>query len=455
MTGKDILDYLTEYSKEDYVPMHMPGAKRNDRLMSMDNPYGLDITEIDGFDNMHNPTGIIKDAFDRCAKVFGADESLFLINGSSAGVMSAICGATGHGDTVIVARNSHISVYNAMYLNKLNPVYVYPKVGSFGYCQAVTATQIEDALKNNSGVKAVIITSPTYEGIVSDILAIAEVVHKYGAVLIVDEAHGAHLKFHSTFPKSANECGADVVIQSIHKTLPSLTQTALLHMNGDLIDRERVRMYWNMYQTTSPSYILMGSIDRCVRLIEEQGQQLFNEYVERLLELRKQISCLKNIRLCPVDDISKIVLGVNDGAMLYDRLLKEYHIQCEMTSASYVVAMTSIGDTKQYYERFIDALRKLDVQCECYSEGSKTLEYSQHVTECSIYDAVNEAKEYVSMSKAAGRIAGCKVCLYPPGIPLVVEGEIITEEDIRIIRDALQRGIEVIGIKEEEMLCLR
>lgn len=451
-----MLDYLTEYADAGYVPMHMPGAKRNKELFSMENPYKLDITEIDGFDNMHNPTGIIKEAFERCAHILGAEESLFLVNGSSAGILAAICGATEKGDKVVVARNSHVSVYNALYLNELFPIYVYPAINEYGFAQGITPEQIEDVMSDS--VRAVIVTSPTYEGMVSDIKGIAAVAHKYGAVLIVDEAHGAHLRFHNIFPKSANECGADLVVQSVHKTLPSFTQTALLHMNGTLVNKERVKMYWNIYQSTSPSYLLMASIDRCVSIIESQGEALFGRYIEELVKLRKCLGELRHIKLCQVDDISKIVLVTQDGKALYDELLNTYKIQCEMASAKYVVAMTSIGDTKEYYERFFASLKAIDDNmpetCHTVYDSSYITVHDQY---CSIYDAVNGKKEYVSIDDAAGRVATEKICLYPPGVPLVTAGEIIKEQDISIIKNALCSGIEVIGIKKEEVevLCLR
>ncbi len=489
MESRDMLRTLTEYSERDYVPMHMPGAKRNvdfagSELLHMGNPYNLDITEIDGFDNMHNPQGLIRDAFDRCAVAFHADESLFLVNGSSAGILSAICGATDKGDKVVVARNSHISVYNALYINELTPMYVYPAINEFGFSQGIDPQDVEELLKKHNGdyikdykksqadnklIKAVIITSPTYEGVVSDVKAIAEVAHKYGAVLIVDEAHGAHFVCHKIFPKSANECNADVVIQSVHKTLPSLTQTALLHMNGSFIDRERVKMYWNIFQTTSPSYVLMSSIDRCVTIVKE-GAKFFEEYVARLCELRTRLSTLKNIRLCEVDDISKLVLAVRDGKWLYNKLLKDYHIQLEMASDAYVIAMTGVADKSEYYERLYNALKSIDEndlskthKDESGSQASKhrisSFAVSVHKSVCSIYEAVNGDKESVSLDDAVGRVSGAKICLYPPGIPLVVEGEIITKDDVITIADALERGIDVMGVnnneKEVEVLCLR
>ncbi|MBQ4284055.1 MAG: DegT/DnrJ/EryC1/StrS family aminotransferase [Lachnospira sp.] len=458
-----MLDILTEYANSDYVPMHMPGGKRNSDLLKMDNPYALDITEIDGFDNLHNADGIIKDAFDRCAKVFGAEESLFLVNGSSAGILSAICGATERGDCVIVARNCHISVFNALYLHELIPHYVYPHINEYGFAGAVRPEDIYEACEYHSRckiglVKAVIITSPTYEGNVSDIERIAQIAHDFGAVLIVDEAHGAHLNFHDAFPKSANYYGADLVIQSVHKTLPSLTQTALLHMNGDRVDRERVKIFWNIFQSTSPSYVLMAAIDRCVSIVERGGKELFDAYIERLSRLRSRISTLKNIKLYETDDISKIVLGVDDGKALYDTLLKMYHIQCEMATADYVVAMTSICDTDEYYERFFTALQAIDESGRFEAEyifNGKCHRLKKHTIVGSMYGAMKRKKEYIHINMISDRVSASMICIYPPGVPLVTPGEYITEEDVQIIKEALRNGLEVMGVREEKVLCLR
>ena len=474
MRDKDLLDLLVDLSEQGDVPLHMPGHKRNEDLFQMGNPYGLDITEIDGFDNLHNARGIIADEFKRAAALFGAEETLFLVNGSSSGNMAAICGATNKGDKVIVARNIHCSVSNAIYLNELNPVYVYPDINdSMCICGGISAEAVEKAFSENPDAKAVIVTSPTYEGVVSDIGGIAEITHRYGGVLIVDEAHGAHFNFSDAFPDSAVKYGADAVIQSIHKTLPAFTQTALLHLNGDKIDRQRVKMYWNMFQSTSPSYILMAGISRCLTILERDGAALFDGYVKILSELRKKLSGLNYIRLIETDDISKIVLMVSDGKRIYDELHKKYGIQLEMASRNYVIAMTSVGDKQEYYDRFYKALKQLDVPdmkyedemqyCEkkegCGAFGNKNIAVSEKgktsmfnkmprarvYVNC--YRALNSEKETVKVGDSAGRIAGAAICFYPPGINLVNPGEVITEEIIDIITDGLRQGLEVIGVE--------
>lgn len=466
----ELFDKLKELEYEDILPMHMPGAKRNKELISMPDPVKIDITEVTGFDNLHHATGIIRDCAKEAARLYGADEAFLLVNGSSAGIMAAICGAAKAGDNVIVARNVHRSVINSLYLGQLNPVYIYPdminrEAGIYG---EVKAEEIEAILKDrkDNDIKAVIITSPTYEGIVSDVRAIADVVHRYGAVLIVDEAHGAHFGFHEAFPVNAVKLGADAVIMSIHKTLPAFTQTALLMVNYGRIDVERIRMYWNMYQSTSPSYILMASIDNCITLLKDNAKDLFDKYVERLIKLREEIGKLKYIKLLETDDISKIVLIVKDGALLSRQLREIYKIELEMASEKYVIAMTSIGDTDEGYVRFLQALRNLDNEefdISLDSDNDSIQEYMSDIDNnvyprivMSIYDALNAETDMVELEASAGCIAGDAVGIYPPGINLVNPGEVVTEDIINMLKSGKEHGLEVLGLTEDmKIKCVR
>ena len=260
-----IYEKLKAYSDSDYYGFHMPGHKRKMHMSWDADPYTVDITEIEGFDDLHHAEGILKEAQERAARIYHADETHFLVNGSTVGILSAIMGVTDKGDQILVARNCHKSVYHAIYLNELEPVYVYPEYDEkTGLNGEVKADEIALLLEKNPNIKAVMIVSPTYDGVVSDVKKIAEVAHAHEIPLIVDEAHGAHFGFDPYFPKNANENGADIVIHSVHKTLPSLTQTALLHINGTFVNREKVRMYLHMLQSSSPSYVLMASIDECM-----------------------------------------------------------------------------------------------------------------------------------------------------------------------------------------------
>ena len=527
----DILSKLDKYKDENVVPMHMPGTKRNKELIElymgdMGNPYEKDITEINGFDNMHNAEDIIKDAFDEAAKLYGADESWYLVNGSTAGNMSAICGVTHKNDVVIMARNCHISVYNAVILNELNPVYIYPEYDEeYGYYKGITLKEIKDTVDKYSSdhdindIKAVILTSPTYEGNVSDIKLIAEYLHQYNIPLIVDEAHGAHFNFSESFPQSAVKSGADVVINSVHKTLPSLTQTAIMHINYGIVDVERIRRYWNIYQSTSPSYILMSSIARSLSIVKNDGDKLFAEYVDKLTILRNRLSELKHIRLINTDDISKLVLGYKDAKWLYDTLFYKYKIQLEMSSIKYVIAMTSIFDSQEYYDRFLAALKEIDEELDNRvlsalkeideeidesiskydredilnskvdkdldnrfnsihnGEADNRLNYSLINDEdngnkvniadfrdeqaLTIAEAFNKRDlsgcDEIQMNneKIYGKISGESVYVYPPGIPILCPGEVITRKIIAILKAAGEAGLEVVGVKEGALLCLR
>lgn len=486
----DMLGKLEAYSKENIVPMHMPGAKRNSELIGrymddMPAPYDIDITEIDGFDNMHNADGLIKKAFEKTAALYGADESLFLVNGSTAGNMAAICGVTDKGDSIIVARNCHISVYNAIILNELDANYVYPQYDDeYGYYKGISLREIKDTVEKNESmgkdIKAVVITSPTYEGNVSDIKNIAAYLHEHNIPLIVDEAHGAHFKFSCEFPQTAVEQGADIVINSVHKTLPSLTQTAVLHINYGYVNVSKVKRYWNIYQSTSPSYILMGSIDRCMSIIEKDGEYLFENYISKLKILRNKLGQLKNIKLIDSDDISKIVIGCDNAKKLYDILLNEYGIQLEMSSLKYAIAMTSIFDSAEYYDRFYNALCEIDRRynanninnsannnqnyAEHYNIFNNTLSIKKADIKVNIADFKNEAlmsiakalnegdkngydKIMMNDSSLYGRISAKMVYVYPPGIPILCPGEIISENVVNIISKAIDNGLEVVGLE--------
>ena len=287
----DLKQKLLQYGSEDIYPMHMPGHKRNLNMVSMGEPYAIDITEIHGFDDLHDAKGALAHGMERAAKLFGSEETYYLVNGSSCGILAAITASVEKGDAVLVARNCHKSVYHALELYHLKPRYILPSMDdAFGICGSIMPEDIASALQRHPEVKAVILTSPTYEGIVSDVEAIASIVHGYGIPLIVDEAHGAHFSFSDMFPKSALRLGADLVVQSLHKTLPSLTQTAVLHCNGNLVDRTKLHHRLEIFQSSSPSYIFMTSIDQCVSLLETQGPALFQAYEERLLRFPEILS---------------------------------------------------------------------------------------------------------------------------------------------------------------------
>lgn len=475
-----IYDKLKDYSDSDYYGFHMPGHKRNLDMLKSTVPYKIDITEIEGFDDLHHAEGILKEAQIRAARIYHADETHFLINGSTVGILSAIAGVTKKGDTILVARNCHKSVYHAIYMNELNPVYLYPE---FNHCAQlnteVSVDDVREALDKYPSIRAVVIVSPTYDGVVSDVEAIAEAVHEKGIPLIVDEAHGAHFGFHPYFPQNANTRGADIVIHSLHKTLPALTQTALLHINGSLASRKGVREYLRMLQSSSPSYVLMSSIDSCIDMLENRRKELFDPYVKMLEKMRGRLRQLKRLELVETEnfDRSKIVISVRHADMsskrLYRILLNEYHLQMEMVAGTYILAMTSIGDTEDGMECLARALKEIDAQADERMRSGNCLEetptiigaslprpevvYNSSVMENMLDEAAISAVPGSKVRRlpwrdSVGYISTEYAYLYPPGSPLIVPGERVSQEAVDMLQWYHNLRFAIEGLKEDQYI---
>lgn len=472
---------LRKYADSDAYPFHMPGHKRTTGWMT--DPFQIDITEIDGFDNLHCAEGIILEAQKRAAKLYGADESFFLVNGSTAGILSAISSCVKKDGKILMARNSHKSAYHAVFLKNLDVVYLYPKtIQEYGINGGYAPEEIEKILDSDDEIEAVFLTSPTYDGIVSDIKEIARIVHSHKIPLIVDEAHGAHFGMAEGFPKSAVENGADIVIQSLHKTLPSLTQTAILHRNGNRTDRDRLMRYLQIYQTSSPSYIFMAAMDECLTQIKRNGEMIFQDFRKNLLAFREDTKDLKVIHIPSEElkgkdgvfdfDPSKLILSVREsqksGKWLMERLREEFHLELEMACGDYALAMTSVCDRKEGFQRLSDALHQIDIQlCEEKKNLNKEenkeenkedeILFSLQKMECAarIGQMEEEEMERVGWENCAGRIAGEYAYLYPPGIPLIVPGEIITEGLIKQIAYYRKRRFRIQGLSDDSGNTLR
>lgn len=455
---------LEKYSHSDYYPYHMPGHKRQQNSDFLKDAYKMDITEIDGFDNLHDAQGIIKEAEERAACLYHSEETHFLINGSTCGILTAISAVVRKGDTLLMSRNCHKAVYHAVLLNELKPVYLYPDiVTAYDLCGGITAGQVEKAVIENPAVKAVMITSPSYDGVVSDIKGIAEVAHAHGIPLLVDEAHGAHFGFSDKFPKSAVEQGADIVIHSVHKTLPAFTQTALLHVNGRLINRERVKKYLGIYQSSSPSYLLMAGIDYCMELLEKEGNSRFLEFAENLSDFYKKAFHLEHLELVTEQikgkngvydfDRGKLIISTKktdiSGKELYERLLNEYHLQAEMAAGSYCLMIMTIMDTKEGYFRLLEALFEIDRELGSKTDNEIILPICRSRAIMSISEASEYEKKWVSLAESIGMISAETIFLYPPGIPLIVPGEEISEGLYRQLLQNRKTGLNVCGLNPE------
>lgn len=465
---------LREYSRSDYYGFHMPGHKRQLNMLGSEPAYSIDITEIEGFDDLHHAEGLLKSAQERAAKVYHGEETHFLINGSSVGILSAVAGVTKRGDTVLVARNCHKSVYHAIEMNGLNPVYLAPGFhASMQMNTEVFAEDVKAALKANPKIRAVVIVSPTYEGVISDVEAIVGAAHEKGIPVIVDEAHGAHFGFHPYFPENSNKKGADIVIHSLHKTLPSLTQTALLHINGNLVRREKVRRFIHMLQSSSPSYILMASMDSCIEMLENRRQELFEPYVRSLQALREELQALKGLKLVWTDryDPSKLVISGEDvgltGKMLYRILLEKYHLQMEMAAGKYVLAMTTVGDTQEGFRRLSCALSEIDE--ENRRRGRESFQKTGNIPCLPAPDVVYNSSEIEEMLEhfhetgvnrvearlwrdSVGYVSVEYAYLYPPGIPLIVPGERVSQEAADMLQWYYEMGFSIEGLKRDSYI---
>ena len=483
---KTLYERLEAYSRSDAYGFHMPGHKRNPEIARHTGahlPYEIDITEITDFDDLHHAEGIIKEAEEEAARLYHSEETHFLVNGSTVGILSAILGATRRGDTILVARNCHKSVYHAIELNGLHPVYLYPGYEAREQMNTeVSVKDVETALEENAEIRAVVLVSPTYDGVVSDIEALAAAVHAKGIPLIIDEAHGAHFGFHSYFPERAVKSGADLVINSLHKTLPSLTQTAIIHINGEIVDRERVRRYLHMLQSSSPSYVLMASIDACIQLLKKEGTELFEQYVEWLDETRTELKKMKHLRLVETEhyDRSKILISVADAEItsheLSRRLREDYHLEMEMTAGKYVLAMTSVGDTKEGLDRLVNALLAIDEDLDGTNRepswrlarigDDANLESSRHparrdnaavqtkpLPHAQIVYNAETARElpgtFLPWQQAVGHVSLEYAYLYPPGCPLTVPGERVSQEVADMLQWYYEQGFDIEGLKRK------
>ena len=471
--GKGLYRALTDYAESDFYPYHMPGHKRNPAGGEMADYHKIDITEIDGFDNLYQAEGILKEAQLRANRIYGADETFFLVNGSTGGVLAAIMAATLPFDEILIARNCHKSVYHAAILHGLIVRYYYPKmISEYDICDGVSAEEIGALLDTYPEVKAVVVTSPTYEGVLSDISGIAAVVHERGKILIVDEAHGSHFGLSSHLPEGAIAGGADLVIHSLHKTLPAMTQTALLHVNGDRVNREKLRRYLCMVQSSSPSYVLMASMDSCMRFLEEQGQERFAAMRGHYESFCEKTADLLHIRIGKMTRLSqkkhelkgwdpgKMVISVKGtnmtGKELGSILRETYHLEMEMQGKTYVLAIMTLMDEAAGWQRLADALCEIDGRieesaCEESTASGKKAALGEKPLKSgmALARAFHSEWEKIPLKKATGRIAADFISLYPPGSPLVAPGEILDEAVIKRIEEYRNIGLNVQGISEE------
>lgn len=452
-----LFDKLKNYCNDGIYPFHMPGHKRvsinGDTIL----PYQIDITEIDGFDDLHNASGCIRDVEKKAEKLYSVNRAYLLVNGATGGILSAIRALTHFGDDVIIARNCHKSVYNAAELCGLSCKYIMPEFNEkYGIFTSVSPTKLEKLLNSNPNTKLVVITSPTYEGVVSDINSISQICREHGALLFVDEAHGAHFPFSDKFPCEAVSCGADVAVVSLHKTLPSFTQTALLLTNNPVLS-EKLKENLSIFQTSSPSYVLMSSIDNCLDYIFKNKDN-FSLYIKRLKSFYSLTHSLENITVlyndkeflssCYKFDIGKIIISTSatniSGVELASVLRDKYKIELEMAYTNYALAMTSVCDSDKGFGRLLTALQDIDSKIIKMSENSSRNNYFSIPKQCFKANLKsNYQSEKVLLKDAKGKVSAQYLWAYPPGIPIIVPGEYISDNIIKLIDNMNDKNINI------------
>lgn len=544
---KSIIEELKQLNDSDLYPFHMPGHKRNQTLGAISDYVDIDITEIDGYDNLHDASGIIKEAQLRANKLYfdnrvfeeekiktkesnilntrstkeearnkalklnvareatAKPETFFLVNGSTSGVLAAVSAAVSDGGRLLTARNAHKSLYNAAYLRRLQLLFLSPKEMIIDGCGVIPGTidveEVEKYLIRDNDIEAVFITSPTYEGISTDISEIAQICHSFNKILIVDAAHGAHFGLYEELPPNAVSQEADIVIHSVHKTLSSMTQTALLHVQGALVNRDRLRRFLRIYQSSSPSYVLMASIDSCIRDIEKRGNVVFKTLIDYRNRIQKETEKCKYLYIPDLEYITdpcKVLVCARNGSVtgqeIYDILRVEYRLQPEMAGDFYALMIITGYDSKQGIDRLIKAINDIDFkignshiwdnekeQCNFFkktdekndvynaidkdlnkdiiTDVKKNISKDLNKDICKdigkakypnaiipIYEALDAEHEMVDLAFASDRVSGEFVNLYPPGTPLIVPGEAYTEDLLVRIDNYINAGMNVQGV---------
>ena len=462
--AESLMDALRAYDKT-YYPLHMPGHKR--RLdPSGGLPISIDITEVDGMDDLHNASGILAEAEARTAALYGSPCCRYLVGGSTVGILSAIRACCSRNGTVLAARNCHKSVWHAAELMNLTTAFLMPeRIGTFDLFGSVRPEEVAGKLRKHPEAEAVVITSPTYEGVLSDVRAIAEICHAAGVPLIVDEAHGAHLGLRAEnssdrafFPQGAVSCGADVVIQSAHKTLPCLTQTSWMHVQGNLVSPKRVDHELDVFETSSPSYPLMASLDAATCFLTREGGGYLHRWEECLAAFAEKTRGLRYLRIPGITDPlprtaafardpGKILISGRDagltGGALANILRTRYQFETEMAVGWNVLAMTSMADDPEAIERFAEALQEIDSGSLYEKEPpfprrlsasdidivieSNLIAAPSAETVMTIAEAMERPSVSVLEESAAGAVSAEYLWAYPPGIPLIMPGERITD----------------------------
>lgn len=464
------MKHWRRFAKKRVVPFDVPGHKRgrgNPELRELlgEKCVNLDVNSMKPLDNLCHPVSVIRDAEQLAADAFGAAHAFFMVGGTTSSVQSMVLSSTKAGDKIILPRNVHKSVINALVLNGAIPVYINPEVDRrLGISLGMEISEVEKAIKENPDAKAILVNNPTYYGICSDLRSIVKIAHEHNMLCLVDEAHGTHFYFGPNMPVNAMAAGADMASVSMHKSGGSLTQSSLL-LTGPNVNWEYVSQIINLTQTTSASYLLLSSLDISRRNLYMRGESSFAKVAEMAQYAREEINSiggfyaygseLKNGGSIYDFDITKLSVYTRDiglaGIEVYDLLRDEYDIQIEFGDIANILAYISIGDRIQDIERLVGALADIK---RLYSRDPSLMlktEYIAPKVVVSPQEAFYAKDESLPLRETAGRICSEFVMCYPPGIPILAPGEVITKEIIEYIIYAKEKGCSMQGPEDPEV----
>ncbi len=466
---------LLEHAKKNPIQFHIPGHKKGAGIdpefkkFIGENALSIDLINIGPLDDLHSPKGIIKQAQELAAEAFGADHTFFSVQGTSGAIMTMVMAVCGPDDKIIVPRNVHKSVMSAIVFSGAIPVFIHPEIDEkLGISHGITTDAVEKALKQHPDAKGVLVINPTYFGISADLKKIVEIAHSYNVPVLVDEAHGAHIHFHDELPLSAMQAGADIAATSVHKLGGSMTQSSILNVKEGLVSAKHVQSILSMLTTTSTSYLLLASLDVARRRLATEGKELIDKTIKLAQSIRKQINEIDHL-YCVGEEIlgskatfdydpTKLIISVKDLGMTgfeVEKWLRERHnIEVELSDLYNILCIVTSGDSELEGNALVKALTELADECEHRAEKVEPLQVllpDIPVLALTPRDAFYSETETIPLEESVGRIIAEFIMVYPPGIPILVPGEIISKENLYYIQKNLEAGLPVQGPEDDEL----
>ncbi|HCX03153.1 MAG TPA: arginine decarboxylase [Clostridiales bacterium] len=467
---------MIDYRNKNCTPFDVPGHKYGRGVGELVEFYGertvsIDFNSMKSLDILSDPTSTIKEAEDLLAKAYHADNGYFVVNGTSSAVKAMIMSVCKPGDKIIIPRNAHKSSLSAMILSGAVPVYIQPEYDfEYGVFQGVEFEEVKRIIDKNKDAKAILIINPTYYGAVSDLKKIADYAHKYNIAVLVDEAHGAHFNFHDELPLSSMDAGADIAAVSTHKTGGSLTQSSVVISQGNIVNPKIIRKYLNLNGTTSSSYLLMASIDIARKNLALNGKKIFDSVLHLSRYGRDEINKIYGFKAFGTEiigkpgvfnfDETKLVvnscnLGIT-GFELSDILRDEYNIQVELGDSYNILAVVSLGDDFNSINILIEALKDISIK---YRSSIKKVNHLKNIGELEVAmtprDAFYGDTEKILFKDSIGRISGESIMAYPPGIPIVTPGEVITKEVIEYTHYLRENNALITDIEDKSLNTIK